>query len=30
MFANDGNVEKALLDSIAASIKERLDNACDT
>ena len=30
MFASDGNVEKALIDSIVNSIKERKENACST
>ncbi len=30
LFGHDGNVEKALKDSIEASIKERLASACDT
>ena len=30
LFAHDGDVEKALKQSIAASIKERLDTMCDT
>lgn len=30
LFAHDGNVEKALKQSIAASIKERLDTICNT
>ncbi len=30
LFASDGNVEKALRDSITNSIKERKENACAT
>jgi len=30
MFASDNNVEKALKDSIANSIRERKENMCET
>ncbi len=30
LFAHDGDVQKALKQSIAASIKERKANMCDT
>lgn len=30
MFGHDGNYEKALKESITASIQERLAKACDT
>lgn len=30
MFAHDGNVEKALTDSLVASIAERKANICET
>ncbi len=30
MFGQDGNFEQALLDSMAASIKERIETACGT
>jgi hypothetical protein len=30
MFASDGNVKKAIIDSIVNSIKERKENACST
>lgn len=30
MFAADGNYERALIVSIEASIKERVENACST
>lgn len=30
MFASDGNVKKAFIDSIVNSIKERKENACST
>ncbi|OHW61544.1 hypothetical protein EUAN_20850 [Andreesenia angusta] len=30
MFAQDGNVEKALIDSLTASIADRKANICDT
>jgi len=30
MFGQDGNFEKALDESIVASIKDRIENACET
>lgn len=30
MFGQDGNFEEALKNSISASIKDRLENACET
>jgi len=30
MFGQDGNFEEALKNSIAASIKDRIENACST
>lgn len=30
MFAADGNYEKAFIEAIEASIKERVENACST
>ena len=30
LFAHDGNIEKALKESIEASVKDRIANACDT
>lgn len=30
MFGQDGNFEEALKNSIAASIKERIETACET
>lgn len=30
MFAADGNYQKAFMDAISASVKERTDNACST
>lgn len=30
MFGQDGNFEEALKGSIAASIKDRIENACET
>ncbi len=30
LFGQDGNFEKALKDSIEASVKERIANTCET
>ncbi len=30
MFGQDGNFEEALKNSISASIKDRIENACET
>ncbi len=30
LFAQDGNIEKALKDSIGASVKDRTDKMCET
>lgn len=30
MFAPDGNFEKALIDAISESLRQRADSACDT